>query len=162
MNTENEDRIKREAEAKEAASKRAAEKEEQRQKDAAMREDRIKREAEAKAEREKEEAIQAERDAVREREDRLRQEKADAEEAVKDEVRRTRTVPEAAKILGVGRNQMYEACRTGQISTIRIGHRILIPIAVLERLLSEATLQGYREVEPLPSNNPKYVRIGDK
>ena len=55
----------------------------------------------------------------------------------KNDTRRTRTVPEAAQILGIGRNQMYEACRTGQITTVRIGHRILIPIAVLERMLSE-------------------------
>jgi excisionase family DNA binding protein len=38
----------------------------------------------------------------------------------------TFTVEEAAKILGIGRSSAYEATRTGRISTIKIGHRILV------------------------------------
>ncbi len=50
--------------------------------------------------------------------------------------RRTLNVPEAAKVLGISRNAAYEAARKGQIPTIRIGKRILVPITALERLLS--------------------------
>ncbi len=50
--------------------------------------------------------------------------------------KRTITIPEAAKTLGIGRSAAYEAARTGQIPTIRIGKRILVPIAALDRLLS--------------------------
>jgi excisionase family DNA binding protein len=52
--------------------------------------------------------------------------------------RRTMTIVEAAKVLGVGRNQAYEAARRGEIPTIRIGKRLLVPLAALERLLQEA------------------------
>lgn len=39
-------------------------------------------------------------------------------------------------ILGIGRNQTYAAAKSGQIPTIRIGGRILVPRAALMRLLS--------------------------
>ena len=47
----------------------------------------------------------------------------------------TYTIPETAKILGIGRSAAYEAARSGQIPTIRIGKRILVPLAALERML---------------------------
>ena len=49
--------------------------------------------------------------------------------------RKTYTVPEAGEVLGIGRSAAYEAARTGQIPTIKIGKRILVPRAALERLL---------------------------
>ena len=49
--------------------------------------------------------------------------------------RRTISITEAAKVLGVGRNQAYEAARRGEIPTIKIGKRFLVPLAVLERML---------------------------
>ena len=52
--------------------------------------------------------------------------------------KRTYSIPEAAKALGVGRSAAYEAARTGQIPTIRIGKRILVPVAALERLLADS------------------------
>lgn len=45
---------------------------------------------------------------------------------------------EAKKILKISRGLVYEAIRTGQIPSIRIGRRILIPRSGLERLLDEA------------------------
>ena len=47
----------------------------------------------------------------------------------------TMTVPEAGRVLGIGRSQAYEAVRRGDIPTIKIGRRILVPVAALERLL---------------------------
>jgi excisionase family DNA binding protein len=52
--------------------------------------------------------------------------------------RKTLTITEAAKALGIGRNQGYEAARRGQIPTIKIGKRILVPVAALERMLRGA------------------------
>jgi excisionase family DNA binding protein len=49
--------------------------------------------------------------------------------------RRTYTVEEAAKLLGIGRNAAYEACSREEIVTIKIGKRILVPKAALDRLL---------------------------
>lgn len=50
--------------------------------------------------------------------------------------RLTMSVPEAGLKLGIGRNQAYEAARTGQLPTIRLGKRYLVPVAALERLLN--------------------------
>jgi excisionase family DNA binding protein len=50
--------------------------------------------------------------------------------------RLTITVPEAAERLGIGRNSGYDAARRGEIPTIRIGGRLLVPCAQFERLLN--------------------------
>ncbi len=44
----------------------------------------------------------------------------------------------AAEHLGIGLNQAYEAARRGEIPTIKIGKRILVPLAALERMLQGA------------------------
>ena len=46
--------------------------------------------------------------------------------------------PETGKKLGLCRNATYEAARKGEIPTIRIGGRILVPKAALNRLLESA------------------------
>jgi excisionase family DNA binding protein len=46
------------------------------------------------------------------------------------------SIEDAAKRLGIGRNQAYEAARHGQLPVIRIGRRYLVPTAALNRLLS--------------------------
>ncbi len=48
----------------------------------------------------------------------------------------TMTVDEAAKQLGIGRNQAYEAAKNGQIPCMRIGRRFLILRQPLQRLLN--------------------------
>ncbi len=48
----------------------------------------------------------------------------------------TYTIPETAKILGIGRSAAYEGARIGEIPTVRIGKRILVPVTALERMLS--------------------------
>ncbi len=50
--------------------------------------------------------------------------------------RQTYTVPEAAKILGIGRTAAYQAVKTGEIPAVRIGRRLLVPVMALERLLN--------------------------
>ncbi len=52
-----------------------------------------------------------------------------------DAARQTLTITEVAKVLGIGRNQAYEAARSGQIPVIRIGKRMLVPCAAIERML---------------------------
>jgi excisionase family DNA binding protein len=47
----------------------------------------------------------------------------------------TLTVEQAARVLGIGRNGAYQAVKTGEIPSIRLGKRILVPRAALERLL---------------------------
>ena len=49
--------------------------------------------------------------------------------------RKTYDVEEAGGLLGIGRNQAYDAAKRGDIPTIRIGKRVLVPKAALDRLL---------------------------
>ena len=53
--------------------------------------------------------------------------------------KKTLSIPEAGKVLGICRSAAYEAARTGQLPTVRIGKRILVPIVALERMLRECT-----------------------
>jgi excisionase family DNA binding protein len=55
--------------------------------------------------------------------------------------RLTYTVEQAAKLLGIGRNQGYEAAASGQIPSIRIGKRILVPRLALEAMLAKGIEQ---------------------
>jgi excisionase family DNA binding protein len=51
--------------------------------------------------------------------------------------RATVTVPEAARILGIGRASAYEGVRLGTIPSLRVTSRkIVVPRAALERLLA--------------------------
>jgi excisionase family DNA binding protein len=50
--------------------------------------------------------------------------------------RLTLTVEEAATLLGISRAFAYEAVGRGEIPSIRIGRRILVPKAALRRLLA--------------------------
>lgn len=49
--------------------------------------------------------------------------------------RLTLTVEEAAALIGISRAFAYEAVRRGEIPSIRIGRRVLVPRTALERLL---------------------------
>jgi len=52
--------------------------------------------------------------------------------------RTTLTIEEISLTLGIGRNTAYQAVRTGEIPSIRIGRRILVPVAAFEKMLLEA------------------------
>lgn len=53
------------------------------------------------------------------------------------EQRATLSISEVASLLGTGLNQTYEAARVGEIPTIKIGRRVLVPRAAFERLLAD-------------------------
>jgi excisionase family DNA binding protein len=55
-----------------------------------------------------------------------------------DERRKALTVDEAAYELGISRNAAYHAVRNGEIPSIRIGKRIIVPRAAFEKLLARA------------------------
>ena len=55
----------------------------------------------------------------------------------------TLTVVEAARFLGISRGLAYEAVRRGEIPSIRVGRRILIPRVALQQMLTgEMDLDG--------------------
>ena len=60
--------------------------------------------------------------------------------------RRTVSVEDAAVMLGVGRTTAYAAVRRGELASIRIGRRVVVPVAAIERLLSAG--------DPTPSLDP--------
>ncbi len=49
----------------------------------------------------------------------------------------TVTADETAEILRLGRNSTYEGIANGEIPSIRVGRRVLVPTASLRRLLGE-------------------------
>lgn len=50
--------------------------------------------------------------------------------------RRVVTLDETAAILRISRGSAYEAAKRGEIPTIRVGRRLLVPVAALERMLA--------------------------
>ena len=49
----------------------------------------------------------------------------------------TISVPEAGRRLGIGRNHAYECARRGELPVIRLGHKLVVPLAAFERMLSQ-------------------------
>jgi excisionase family DNA binding protein len=57
------------------------------------------------------------------------------------------TVAEAAALLGLSKNSAYKAVHTGEIPTIKIGGKYVVPIAAFQRLLQQLkTSPGTPEV----------------
>jgi excisionase family DNA binding protein len=52
--------------------------------------------------------------------------------------RETLTVEEAGRVLGIGRASAYDAVKRGELPVIRLGKRIVVPRAALDRLLASA------------------------
>jgi excisionase family DNA binding protein len=50
----------------------------------------------------------------------------------------TLSVNATAKMLGLSRATAYEAIHTGQIPSLRFGHRIVVPRAALKNMLAQA------------------------
>jgi excisionase family DNA binding protein len=52
-----------------------------------------------------------------------------------EKTRRTMSIDDASRLLGIARGTAYQAAKEGQIPTVKIGKRLLVPVAALERLL---------------------------
>jgi len=52
------------------------------------------------------------------------------------------SVTEAAHLLGIGRTSAYEAARLGTLPTVRVGARVLVPMAGLLRMLDGSSEAG--------------------
>jgi excisionase family DNA binding protein len=50
----------------------------------------------------------------------------------------TVTVEQAAKLLGIGRSTAYELIHTGDLPSLRLGRRIVVPVERLGHLLAAA------------------------
>lgn len=49
----------------------------------------------------------------------------------------TISVEHAAKLLGIGRNTAYDAVKRGEIPSLRLGRRLVVPVGKLMELLGE-------------------------
>jgi len=58
----------------------------------------------------------------------------------KTERKQTYTIKEAKRLLGVGTNAAYNAVHRGEIPVIKIGGRLLVPKAALDRMLNPEPL----------------------
>jgi excisionase family DNA binding protein len=67
----------------------------------------------------------------------------------------TITVEDAARLLGISRGLAYEAARRGELPTIRIGRRLLVPRARLLELVETPEMReaGFPASEPLAGSD---------
>lgn len=47
-------------------------------------------------------------------------------------------IPDACQRIGLGRSSLYELIKAGQLKTVRIAGRTLVPESELQRLVAEA------------------------
>ncbi len=60
------------------------------------------------------------------------------EEMRRDIARRVVSIPEAGRMLGIGRSLAYKMAKEGTIPTLALGaRRIVVPLAALEKMLAE-------------------------
>jgi hypothetical protein len=49
------------------------------------------------------------------------------------------SVSEAARILGIGRGLAYRGARDGWLPVLRLGHRLVVPVAALAHMLADSS-----------------------
>jgi excisionase family DNA binding protein len=60
----------------------------------------------------------------------------------------TLTVEQTAKLLGIGRSTAYELVRTGDIPSLRLGRRIVVPVGQIAERLGLPSDESRRLVRP--------------
>ena len=50
----------------------------------------------------------------------------------------TLSIPQAAKVLGIGRLTAYAAAKNGKLPVLRLGRRLVVPKPALAKLLEQA------------------------
>lgn len=53
--------------------------------------------------------------------------------------RATYSVPEVAAALGIHKSTAYRLVASGDIPSVRLGHRVVVPVAVLDALVKAAS-----------------------
>ena len=67
----------------------------------------------------------------------------------------TISVPEAGRRLGLGKNLSYEAAQRGELPVLRFGRKLRVPVAALERLLSDVALKARENAYWLSMTEPR-------
>ncbi|MDP8991538.1 MAG: excisionase family DNA-binding protein [Actinomycetota bacterium] len=68
--------------------------------------------------------------------------------------RLTISVEEAAKLLGISRGLAYELVARGELPSLRLGRRRVVPIAALHALIANAVTNNSEDSDP-PSDAPE-------
>ena len=55
--------------------------------------------------------------------------------SLKEDQRRTRKPEEVAPLLGIGRNGVYALIKTGDLRSIKVGRKILVPLSAVDEFL---------------------------
>ncbi len=71
--------------------------------------------------------------------------------------RLTVSVEEAAKLLGISRGLAYELVARGELASLRLGRRRVVPRAGIEALIADACATGGENTES-PGQNPERPR----
>ena len=58
--------------------------------------------------------------------------------------RRTYTVDEVARLLGISRSTAYECVRSGEIPSLRFRRRVVVPAVAVDRMLSHGDAEAGR------------------
>jgi excisionase family DNA binding protein len=64
----------------------------------------------------------------------------------------TVTVEQAGRLLGISRGAAYRAAACGQIPTIRLGRRLLVPTARLHQLLGITVTDDLKPIDALAND----------
>lgn len=67
--------------------------------------------------------------------------------------RKAYSVEEVAEMLGVGRTHAYAMVKSGELPSVRLGRRLLVPAAALDKLLASCET-------PCPSCQPRRAMGG--
>jgi excisionase family DNA binding protein len=62
----------------------------------------------------------------------------------------TLTIEEVARALGIGRNSAFAAAHRGEIPVLKVGRRLLVPKAALEKMLAEISSGPDGKAKPSP------------
>lgn len=57
----------------------------------------------------------------------------------REQLARTVSVADAARLLGISRSLAYECVRRGELPSIRLGARIVVPATAIDEILASAT-----------------------
>ncbi|GEM_PF-2097598 len=68
--------------------------------------------------------------------------------------RLTYTVPQAGELLGIGRDAAYAAAARGEIPTLRLGRRLVVPAAKLAQLVGLGSISNDLDalLAPIPTS----------
>lgn len=71
--------------------------------------------------------------------------------------RLTYSIDEAAEAIGVGRGSAYELVRRGDLRTVRVGRRVLVPREAVRDFLGLRHKQGAASASAMPEAAPDEV-----